>query len=84
MRTKKKNPVKAYYTVGVRFLYGQNVAKMYTYRIAMAKKAHLGQELVADTAYGSSIVVVVRIDPKPQDIDPSISYKYLTRKVAPL
>jgi hypothetical protein len=82
--TKKKKSAKAYYTVGVRFLYGSNAAKMYTYLIHKEKQVHLGQELIADTHRGSSIVVVVRIDPKPQDTTPNIEYKYLTRKVAPL
>lgn len=84
MPRKKKAPAKDYYTVGVRFLYTTNRAMIYTYKIPNRVKLHLGQELIADTPHGSSIVVVVRIDKTPQDTEVGITYKFITRKVAPL
>lgn len=85
MKPKKKSaPPKTYYTVGVRFLYTTNRSFVYTYKIPNRAKVHLGQELIADTPHGSSIVVVVRIDKKPQDNEPGIVYKFIERKVAPL
>ena len=84
--TKKaeKKTAKTYYTVGVRFLYTKTMPVVYTYKVAARVNVHLGQELVADTPHGSSIVVVVRIDKARQDIEPGIAYKFLTRKVAPI
>lgn len=84
MARKKKDPEKTYYTVGVRFLYTINRAVVYTYKVANRVKLYLGQELVADTPHGSSIVVVVRIDKKPRDTELGITYKFIERKVAPL
>lgn len=75
---------KMYYTIGVRFLYGPNFGKMYTYRVCNRNKVTLGQELVADTPSGSAVVVAVRIDTKRQDTNVAIEYKYITHKVAPL
>lgn len=79
---KKKPKGKSYNTVGVRFLDGLNVAKVYTYRVR--KQVTLGQELVADTARGPVLVAVVRLDKVPQDNDPTIVYRDITRKVVPL
>jgi hypothetical protein len=85
--SKKKSSL-SYYTIGVRFLDGLHVARVYTYRVQRRvvtnSQVHLGQELVADTPYGSAVVVVVRIDAVPQDSNPRVLYKYITRKVAPL
>jgi hypothetical protein len=79
----KTNQKPAYYTVGVRFLERDNLLRVYTYRIRSRSKVLLGQELVADTPRGSSVVVVVRIDKTRQDNGP-YDYKYLEKKVAKL
>jgi hypothetical protein len=85
MKAKKKAKAKPNcYTVGVRFIFGINHDKIYTYRVRNRSTVHLGQELVADTDNGSKVVVVVRIDKVRQDTQPFITYKHLTRKVAPL
>jgi hypothetical protein len=80
----KKKTVKAdHYTIGVRFLGGDNLSRVYTYRVRNRNKVILGQELVADTARGGAIVVVVRIDKIRQDVE-EWEYKYIERKVAKL
>lgn len=82
-----KKPVKVNYnTVGVRFLDGHNIAKVYTYGVRKGGKIHLGQELVADTQRGPALVAVVRIDKTPAPVDPSwpCGLKFLTRKVVEL
>lgn len=82
-----KKPVKVNYnTVGVRFLDGHNIAKVYTYGVRKGGKIHLGQELVADTPRGPALVAVVRIDKTPAPVDPSwpCGLKFLTRKVVEL
>jgi len=78
-----KAPKKDYATVGCRFLRGNNLHKIYTYRVRKGAKVHLGQELVAETETGDTVVVVVEIHTKPQDNGP-YAYKFLTKKVAPL
>lgn len=84
MKAKKKKQPEPYYTVGVRFLHSMSRAFIYTYKIPSRAKVHLGQELIADTPQGTSLVVVVRIDKTRQDIEPGITYKFIARKVAPL
>lgn len=82
-----KPPAKVNYnTVGVRFLDGHNIAKVYTYGVRKAGKIHLGQELVADTDRGPALVAVVRIDKTPKPVDPNwpCGLKFLTRKVVEL
>lgn len=80
---KPKKKAATYYTIGVRFLDGPRVNMVYTYRVRRGNKVHLGQELIADTPRGSTVVVCVRIDITPQDTE-EYDYKYITRKVAPL
>jgi hypothetical protein len=85
---KLNNPKKDYNTIGVRFIYGENLEKVYTYRIRKGAKVHLGQELIAPSAptpdsLRKSVVVVVRIDKKPTDTG-NYDYKYIEQKVAPL
>lgn len=76
---------KTYSTIGVRFLSGgASIAKVYTYRVRKGAKLHLGQELVADTPYGTAVVAVVQIHQSPQDRAEGIDYKFISRKVAPL
>lgn len=75
---------KTYSTIGVRFLSGASIAKVYTYRVRKGAKLHLGQELVADTPYGTAVVAVVQIHQSPQDRVEGINYKFISRKVAPL
>lgn len=80
---KIKPPKKDYNTVGVRFLRGSTLHKVYTYRVRKGAKVHLGQELVAPTPTGDSVVVVVEIHKTPQD-NGGFNYKFVTNKVAPL
>lgn len=76
-----KRPAKPkYYTVGVRYARGPNIAQIYTYRVAHGKKLKLGDEVVADTVYGPCVAFVVQIDATPQDTLSGVNYKYLTRK----
>ena len=79
----------SYNTVGVRFLRGSNLAKLYTYRVKKGSKLHLGQEVVVPTdpdrqGYDTNtIAVVVRIDAKPTDNGP-YNYKFIAGTVKPL
>jgi hypothetical protein len=83
LNTKVKPVKKDYNTIGVRFIYGHNLEKVYTYRIRKGAKVHLGQELVAPTPDGSRVVVAVRIDKKPTDDGP-YAYKFIEQKVGEL
>lgn len=65
-------------TIGVRFI--NSPRDIYSYKVRDLRKITLGQELVADTPHGTSVVVVVRIDETPS----VHATKYLERKVAPL
>ncbi len=83
-RGKKVKPVKKdYNTIGVRFLRGDTLHKVYTYKVRKGAKVHLGQELVARTDRGDTVVVVVEIHKTPQDTGP-YNYKFIDQKVAPL
>lgn len=83
MKKKVKKLKPKYKTVGVKFLQGTQLWKVYTYRIRRDFKLYLGQELVAPTEYGNRIVVVVDIHTTLQDNGP-FNYKTITQKVAPL
>jgi hypothetical protein len=50
-------------TIGVRFL--NSPRDIYSYKVKDLRKITLGQELVAYTPHGTSVVVVVRIDKTP-------------------
>lgn len=86
-RNDMKPVKKDYRTIGVRFVYGHNAGKIYTYKIRKGAKVHLGQELVAEsnppTGWTKSVVVVVRIDKTPQDDGP-YEYKFITQKASDL
>ena len=79
----KKVVKKDYNTIGVRFLRGDTLHKVYTYKVRKGAKVHLGQELVARTDRGDTVVVVVEIHKTPQDNGP-YNYKFIDQKVAPL
>lgn len=84
-KTKKARKPKApnYFTIGVRFL--KSPSTIYTYKVRKGAKVFLGQELIAPpNQHGIDVVVAVRIDKLPQDTDPSITYKFIERKVSPL
>lgn len=91
MKTAKmKAPKKDYNTIGVRFIYGTNLDKVYTYRIRKGAKVHLGQELIVpsnvagmNSGVKQSVACVVEIHKTPQDTLP-YDYKFVTGKVAPL
>lgn len=80
---------KAYNTVGVRFLDGSNLAKVYTYRVAKKARLHLGQEVIVPTDKNGtgfispSIGVVVELHAKPQDDGP-YDYKFVRGTIKPL
>lgn len=80
---KVKVPKKDYNTIGVRFLRGDTLHKVYTYKIRKGAKVHLGQELVARTDRGDTVVVVVEMHKTPQDTE-GYTYKFIDQKVAPL
>lgn len=72
---------KPYYTVDVR--HASDPRKAYTYRVARGKKLKLGDEVVVDNSFGTSVAFVVRIHEMPQ-YNRGFDYKYITRKVAAL
>jgi hypothetical protein len=74
-------------TVGVRFMEGSKLFQVYTYKVRVGVKVHLGQELVADTDRGPVLVAIVRLDKKPFERDNdgfNGELKWITRKVTPL
>lgn len=83
MKSKQKVAKKPYYTVGVRFVDGHDLIKVYTYRVRNAKKVNHGDLLIGDTPRGPAIVAVVRVDKVPKDTG-SFDYKFITQKVANL
>lgn len=66
-------------TIGVRFL--DNPRNIYSYKVRDIRKITLGQELVADTPYGTKVVVVVRVD---KASDTAHATKLIERKVTSL
>lgn len=76
-----------YKTVGVRFVYGHNVLKVYTYRVRKGAKVHLGQEVIVEsnppTGWTKSLAVIVRIDSKPTDTGP-FRYLWIEQAAKPL
>lgn len=83
-----KPPKKDYNTVGVRFLRGHNLHKVYTYKVAKKAKLRLGEELVVPSLVegyeANGIAVVVELHKTPQDTTFGINYKFVTGRVAPL
>lgn len=49
--------------VGVRFLQGHDLNKIYTYKAKRAAKLHLGQEVVIRNQNGTTVAVVVQLNP---------------------
>lgn len=78
-KAKKVKNAKTYETVGVRFLQGGSLHKVYTYKIRKGAKVHLGQLLIGNNA----LVAVVEIHSSPQDAE-LYDYKFITQKVAAL
>lgn len=80
-------PVKKdYNTVGVRFLQGPNLQKVYTYRVRKGAKLRLGQEVVVPTqreVLANTIAVVVELHKVPQDTG-AYDYKFVAGTVSPL
>lgn len=81
-----KAPKKDYNTVGVRFLRGHNLHKVYTYKVAKKVKLGLGEEIVVPTGFEgletNSIAVVVEVHPTPRDDCGGIYYKFVTGKIS--
>jgi hypothetical protein len=75
-----KQPKKDYNTVGVRFLRGHNLEKVYTYRVAKKAKLRLGEEIVVPTKLegmrANAIAVVVELHKTPQDTKPELADCY--------
>jgi hypothetical protein len=88
LRSKKvktpKQPKKDYNTVGVRFLRGHNLAKVYTYRVKKAAKLRLGEEVVVpsqmDGFETNGIAVVVELHKSPQD-NGLYDYKHVAGRI---
>lgn len=78
--SRAKKVSKGYTTVGVRYLNGGALHKVYTYKIRKGAKVHLGQLLIGN----NSICAVVEIHPTPQDTVVGVDYKFITQKVAAL
>lgn len=78
-------PVKKdYNTVGVRFLQGPNLEKVYTYKVKKGAKLRLGQEIVVPTqrdVLANTIAVVVELHKSPQDTG-GYSYKFVAGTVS--
>lgn len=70
-------------TIAVRFLAGESLHKVYTYRVRRGAKVHLGQELIVPTPQGNAVAVAVEIHDRPKDDGP-YDYKFVVGKVAPL
>lgn len=84
-------PKKDYNTIAVRFIYGTNLHKAYTYKIRKGAKVVLGQEVVVPSTevnggpefQQKSVAVVVAIHKTPQDTGP-YNYLFVSEKVAQL
>lgn len=63
MRRKVKN----YTTVGVRFLFGPRLEKVYSYMIRKKARVHLGMEVIVPTPHGNSVAVIVEIHKNPDE-----------------
>lgn len=77
---------KTYNTVGVRFLRGHNLAKVYTYKVPKKTKLGLGEEVIVPSAFDglttNGIAVVVELHREPQDTTFGIDYKFVTGRIA--
>ena len=83
-KTARPNTVKPKHnTIAVRFLAGETLHKVYTYRVRRGAKVHLGQELIVPTPRGNAVAIAVEIHTRPQDDGP-YDYKFVIGKVAPL
>lgn len=80
--------VKDYTTIGVRFVYGVALDKIYTYKVLLVHvpKLYLGKEIVAHHADTGRkrVACVVRVDDVPRDTDPDLKYVFITEHVTPL
>lgn len=85
VKTAKPKP-KTYNTVGVRFLRGHNLAKVYTYKVPKKTKLQLGEEIVVPSTFDglttNGIGVVVELHKEPQDTTYGIDYKFVTGRIA--
>jgi hypothetical protein len=81
----KKLAKKTYNTVGVRFLRGHNLAKVYTYKVPKKTKLQLGEEVVVPSTFDglttNGIGVVVELHKEPQDTGP-YNYVFVTGRIA--
>lgn len=82
-----KAPKKDYNTVGVRFLRGHNLNKVYTYKVPKKAKLRLGEEIVVPTDIehngfeANSVAVVVELHTSPRDDAAGILYKFVTGRI---
>lgn len=82
----KKLAKKTYNTIGVRFLRGHNLAKVYTYKVPKKTKLQLGEEIVVPSTFDglttNGIGVVVELHKEPQDTTYGIDYKFVAGRIA--
>lgn len=85
VKTAKPKP-KTYNTVGVRFLRGHNLAKVYTYKVPKKTKLGLGEEVIVPSTFDglttNGIGVVVELHKEQQDTTYGIDYKFVTGRIA--
>jgi hypothetical protein len=80
----RKKAAAKFENIGVRFLNGNNIAKVYNYKIRHAAKVHLGQELIVTNGDGTSVAVVVSIGAPLENRYTIDTLKEITQKVAAL
>lgn len=78
------DPSKTFATIGVRFIDGPNVYKVFTYQIKRGTSIHVGQELIADTPNGPKLCICVRLDDRYNPEEFPGELKTITRRVVPL
>ena len=94
VKTKVKKEKRNFQWCGVRFIHGENLGTVYSYKVRKGVKLHLGQELVVRNHRGTSIVVVVAVNEEPnlpysinQDYQrkpEDMNWKWISEKVSKL
>lgn len=81
-----KPAVKTYNTIGVRFLRGDNLHKIYTYKVPKKTKLHLGEEIVVPSQPTGGVetnttAVVVEQHSTPKDLELYITCKFIVGRI---
>lgn len=79
----KSKKLPPYKTVGVRFIYGHELEKIYTYRVRKGAKVHLGMEVIVPTKFGKRIAVIVELHATKQDTG-AFNYLFIEQKPSKL